>query len=38
MHKHNRRTFAHEPVPDSGSVDLKLPELHMVSLSTLVQS
>jgi hypothetical protein len=27
MHKHNRRTFAHEPVPDSGSVDLELPEL-----------
>jgi hypothetical protein len=38
MHKHNRRTFAHESVLDSGSVDLQLPELHMVSLSTLVQS
>jgi hypothetical protein len=38
MHKHNGRTFAHESVPDSGSVDLELPELHVVSLSALVQS
>jgi hypothetical protein len=33
MHKHHRRTFAHESVPDSGSVDLELPKLHVLSLS-----
>ena len=38
MHKHHRRTFAHESVPDSGSVDLELPKLHVISLSALVQS
>jgi hypothetical protein len=37
MHKHHRRTFAHESVLDSGSVDLELPKLHVISLSALVQ-
>jgi hypothetical protein len=37
MHKHHRRTFAHESVLHSGSVDLELPKLHAISLSALVQ-
>ena len=35
MDKHQRRTFAHESVLDSGSIDLELPKLHVISLSAL---